>query len=93
MAECQSRIVLTRASPAAGTCVEACCCVRLRVLCLQASKTINGTPMYTYEIASDKRNYLATIGKKGEQAAGMCACTYACMHAPLNAHTSGSAVA
>lgn len=80
-AECQSHIVLTRASPAAGTRVEACCCGRLRVLCLQTSKTINGTPMYTYEIASDKRNYLATIGKKGEQAAGMWACT------------SGSAVA
>lgn len=69
--------MLTRASAAAGTCVEDCCCRRLRVVCLQTSKTINGTPMYTYEIASDKRNYLATIGKRGEQAAW-----HVCMHAP-----------
>lgn len=32
----------------------------------QVSKTINGTPMYMYEITSDKRNYLSTIGKKGD---------------------------
>lgn len=35
---------------------------------LQVSKTINGTPMYMYEISSDKRTYLSTIGKKGETA-------------------------
>jgi hypothetical protein len=34
---------------------------------VQVSKTINGTPMYMYEITSDKRNYLSTIGKKGKQ--------------------------
>jgi hypothetical protein len=32
----------------------------------QVSKTINGTPMYMYEINSDKRGYLSTIGKKGD---------------------------
>lgn len=33
---------------------------------LQVQRTINGTPMYMYEISSDKRTYLSTIGKKGD---------------------------
>jgi hypothetical protein len=32
----------------------------------QVERKINGTPMFTYEITSDKRNYLSTIGKKGD---------------------------
>jgi hypothetical protein len=56
---------------------------------LQVSKTINGTPMYTYEIASDKRNYLATIGKKGEEGRFACTLALACMN-PMIVHASGS---
>jgi len=33
---------------------------------LQVERTINGTPMYMYEITSDRRTYLSTIGKKGD---------------------------
>lgn len=32
----------------------------------QVERTINGTPMYMYEITSDRRTYLSTIGKKGD---------------------------
>jgi hypothetical protein len=45
------------------------CLLRPDCGCVQVSKTINGTPMYMYEITSDKRNYLSTIGKKGKQGA------------------------
>lgn len=43
-------------------------CAVLHVVCpqQQAEKMINGTKMYTYEIQSDKRAYLTTIGKKGK---------------------------
>lgn len=32
----------------------------------QSQKRINGTDMYVYEITSDRRRYLSTIGKKGD---------------------------
>lgn len=32
----------------------------------QAEKRINGTDMYVYDVRSDKRHYLSTIGKKGD---------------------------
>lgn len=33
---------------------------------MQVEKRINGTDMFVYELRSDKRHYLSTIGKKGD---------------------------
>ena len=54
-------------SPSAGIARRAPISV-LPCVCLsfQAQVRINGTDMYIYDLRSDKRHYLSTIGKKGD---------------------------
>jgi hypothetical protein len=33
---------------------------------LQATRKVNGSDLYVFDIASDKRRYLSSIGKKGD---------------------------